>query len=370
MVDLRITHFHIYSFRLPLSQPLMTSEKIYSERSGLVIELGNDQGHSALGETSPLPGFSQEDGRAAQKQLEHLRAAVFGNAIPDGLEALCGGFDHWLGDLGLAPSVRFGFETAVLGLLASAQGVPLSDLLCDEPSRRVGVNGLLAGAPDAVINKLKKCLARGFRAFKLKVGRNGLDEDVCLAREVVSLMGRGATLRLDANRAWTPDQAVAFARQMEAEPIAYLEEPVGSLEMLKQLLKERTMSIPVALDESLLEMAPEDLSSWLEIKAAVLKPTLLGFEKTMRFARTAEHLGMTPVISSAFESGLGLTVLAHIASSLKTNDVPAGLDTLEWFAQDLLKSPLTIEHGELAVPALPNAVEALKDKLVQIVYDA
>ena len=129
------------------------------------------------------------------------------------------------------------------------------------------------------------------------------------------------------------------------------------------------MSLPLAIDESLLEMDPGNLLSCSGVKAVVLKPTLLGIEKTMQFAREALRVGMTPVISSAFESSVGITVLAQIASSLNQGDVPAGLDTLDWLAQDLLESPLPIEHGALAVPALPNVVEALNGHLLQVVDD-
>jgi O-succinylbenzoate synthase len=140
--------------------------------------------------------------------------------------------------------------------------------------------------------------------------------------------------------------------------------------MLTTLLKEPALSIPVALDESLLEMGPGDLSSWPTIKAVVLKPTLLGFEKTIQFSRSALHVGMTPVISSAFESGVGLKVLSQIASSLHGDHVPAGLDTLDWFAEDLLPTPLTIKDGKMVVSNLPASAEALKGHFLKVLHHA
>ena len=367
---MKISRFRICRFRLPLKEPLTINKKSLKERAGLLVELTNEQGCVAIGETSPLIGFSPENEQLAQRQLRRLRAEVDGSRIPEDLEVLCGGFDGWLGGFGLAPSVRFGFETAVLGLSAATKGLALPTLLCNKPSAVVCVNGLLAGTRQAVIAKAERLLAAGFRAFKLKVGRYALDKDVDLVRQLRDLIGHDAVLRLDANRAWNVEQTLAFARRLEGTPVDYLEEPVGSVEMLVSLLQEPAMSLPVALDESLVNMAPEDLASWSKIKAVVLKPTLLGFEKTIRFARTAMHLGMTPVVSSAFESGVGVTILAQIASSINQGKVPAGLDTLDRFAEDLLQTPLTIEHGELTVPALPNTVEGLKGKLVQIVDDA
>ena len=334
------------------------------------MELGNAQGDLALGETSPLPGFSAESLEQAKQQLTRLGESILGREVPESLEAQARGFDHWLRGYNLAPSVRFGFETAVLGLMAAAKGVALPALLSGEPSRIVPVNGLLSGTKSTIMERAKLLLTRGYNAFKLKVGRLSLDDDLAMVRELRSLLGDDVILRLDANRAWDMDQAVAFARGLSDTAIDYIEEPVKSFALLMQLAQEPLLSLPLAIDESLLEMEPEDLSGLPKMKAVVLKPTLLGFEKTMRFARTALEVGMTPVISSSFESGVGITVLAQIASSLNLGHVPAGLDTLDWFGEDLLVNAMQIENGRLAVPTLPNAVETLKGHLLQVADDA
>ena len=124
------------------------------------------------------------------------------------------------------------------------------------------------------------------------------------------------------------------------------------LPLLKQLIDEIGMVLPCALDESLLELTPDTLPSVSEIKAIVLKPTLLGFEKAMQFARSATGLGMIPVVSSTFESGVGLDALVHMAACVNATDVPVGLDTLDWFEEDLLVEPLRIETGALHVAEL------------------
>ena len=370
MADLKITHFKVYQFSLPLNRPLSVGEKSLRERTGLILELGNGQGDLALGETSPLTGFSPENLTQVRQQLATLRRSVLERTIPNGLEALSGGFDRWLKDQDLGPSVRFGFETAVLGLLAAATGVPLPEFLGTKGSRHVLVNGLLAGTKSANMERTKELLAQGYRAFKLKVGRLALEEDLEMVRALKSLVGEDAVLRLDANRAWKLDQALFFAAGLSGIDIDYLEEPVRSFDQLIQLCQEPAMDLPVALDESLLKLRPEDLPLCRNIKALVLKPTLLGFEKTMRFARRALDVDMTPVISSAFESGVGLTVLSQMAALLKLEHVPAGLDTSDWFDEDLLIKPPEIEKGKLPVSALPRTVQDLKGHLLQVIADA
>ena len=78
---------------------------------------------------------------------------------------------------------------------------------------------------------------------------------------------------------------------------------------------------------------------------------------------------MTPVISSAFESGVGLEALAQIAACVNTNDVPAGLDTLDMFEEDLRVDPLSIEGGKLSLRALPYVHQGVKQHMLKVRCD-
>ena len=370
MVGLKISRFQVFRFALPLSRPLTIGKDRLETRHGLILELGDSGGNLSLGEVSPLPGYSPETLEQAEQQLEGLGASIIGQELPENLAAQGGGSDGWLTDHKLAPSVRFGFETAVLGLIASAKGVNIPAILSKKPSPIIPVNGLLFGSKSAVMEKAKNHLASGYKAFKLKVGRLSLDDDLAMVQKLKDFLGNDVLLRLDANRAWDLDQAAAFAHGLSDTAIDYIEEPVKSFDLLMQLVQQPHVTLPLAVDESLLEMEPENLFGLSKIKAVVLKPTLLGFEKTIRFAKAALEVGMRPVISSAFESGVGITVLAQMASSLNLDQVPAGLDTLDWFGDDLHVNAVQIEKGSLAVPGLPSAVENLKGHLLQVVYDA
>ena len=77
------------------------------------------------------------------------------------------------------------------------------------------------------------------------------------------------------------------------------------------------------------------------VTALVLKPAVLGgFERTAQLAAWAAQRGMRAVVSSAFESGLGLSQLAQLAAALEAapgaRATQHGLATLSWFAEDVL----------------------------------
>ncbi len=364
---MRISAFDLFRFELPLRHPLVLRGHHLTKRAGLIIRLEDQDNRVSLGEVSPLPGFSREEMILVEDQLGRLREFVLGGELPGDLDGLSGGFEEWLGDLDLAPSVRFGFEAAVLGLSAAARRVPLCRLITDAPLNSISVNGLLVGPLDAVMKKAERLLEAGYKAFKLKVGQRSVEEDVAMVRALRKQIPEGVALRLDANRAWEMDEAVSFADALADVKVDYVEEPVKSLALLRRFAEVSGHSMPIALDESLVELTPEQLSFPERIQAVVLKPTLLGFEKAIRFARSATARGITPVVSAAFESGVGLGILAQMAVSINRNDVPAGLDTLDWLEEDLLETPMEINKGRLAVSALPHAAEALKGHLLRVI---
>jgi O-succinylbenzoate synthase len=329
------------------------------------VELRAGDDHVALGEVSPLPGLSCESLMEAEKDIQRLRFAVVGRHLPHGLGELAGGFENWLGSHHLSPSVRFGFESAVLGLLSAYRAVPLCRFISGSQRDAISVNGLLNGSPDQIMAKAERLLSKGYRAFKLKVGRRSTQEDAEITRKLRHLIGNKATLRLDANRAWSIDGAMAFAHAVSDCRIDYLEEPVKTLSLFRALIHAADIPLPLALDESLQEIKAEALPSFSGIEALILKPTLWGFERTVQTARRAKELGMTPVISSAFESGVGLEALAQIAACVNAKDVPAGLDTLDMFEEDLRGVPLPIEGGKLSLSALPFFHQGVKQHMLK-----
>ena len=67
----------------------------------------------------------------------------------------------------------------------------------------------------------------------------------------------------------------------------------------------------------------------------------------MDIARHAINVGMKPVISSSFESGLGLLALAELAACVSGRDTAAGLDTWRWLESDVLDGPFPVSGGRV-----------------------
>jgi len=315
-----------------------------------ILRLTGDQGQIGFGEASPLPGFSPEPVEKALDDLMRLRHAVVGSSYPVNLEELSGGFERWLGRYHLSASARFAFESAVLSMAAAGHTTDLRSLLSDSPRDTVTVNGLLAGSDETVLDEAHRLKEQGYRSLKLKVGRADVDQDIALVRLVREMVGPEVSLRLDANRAWTREQAMRFSERVRDAEIEYIEEPTHTLEEFRRL--GMSGDLPLALDESLLGLQPTDLRSFRSLRAVVVKPTGLGVERAAECARIAASAGALPVVTSCFESGVGVSILAQFATSLTSADIPVGLDTLRWFKSDILPESPIDDAGRIDLTTL------------------
>ena len=344
---MRIASFDLVPYRLPLAEPVVWSGRRHPARDGLLLRLWDDQGRAGWGDAAPLPGFSRETTREAEAALRALPPALDGQDLDArDLVRPRGGFHTALDAAGLPSSARFALDLALADLAAQDLGRTLPQALHPDPAVVLPLNGLLMGDRDAVVAGAGRLAAEGYAAVKLKVGRQAVADDAETVRAVSAALG-GAALRLDANRAWTAEQTAAFAHAVDGVPLDYLEEPTPSAGDHPALWLDT--GLPLALDETLQEPGGEaHLRGWAA--AAVLKPTLVGgLMAALRLAAAARAVGVRPVLSAAFESGVGLRGIAAVAAA--TGAEPAGLDTYRWLREDVVP-PLPLDRPRVDVAAL------------------
>jgi o-succinylbenzoate synthase len=363
---MKITGFDIYAYALPLARPLPRASAELRVRQGYLLVLQSDGHDVGIGEVAPVPGFSRETRQDVEAQLLGLRGKVLHRQVPDELEQLTWHFEAWLKSWKLSPSVRCGFEMAVLDLLAREQGVTLAGLLNAQAPDRVVFSGLLTGAIRRDIQlEAGPSLKQMVRSFKLKVGSSDIKADIDRVLLALDIIGQGR-LHLDANRAWRRAQAVNFTREIPRDRIDYLEEPLEAGEDLAEF--SRAGGFPLAFDETLRDAEPGVLPEVLTLKTLVLKPMILGgFERAMAWSRFAREQGLKVAVSSGFESAVGLGALAHFACA--AGDA-AGLDTGRWFDKDLTTETFTLKLGCLIPPAEPLEKDDIDFNLLTPVKDA
>lgn len=343
---MKLFSVELYRYQLKLNSPLLVKGRKSDIREGLIVRVQSSNSQEGFGEITPLSGFSQETLEDALDQMKSFKSFLLSESIPDHLEKMDERFENWLSRFNLLPSVRFGLEMAILNLLANQKQITLGKLLSDTHHENIRLSGLLQGTKQEVISELKKLLDQGYQSFKLKVGGN-LEEDIEKTLAVIKIINGKALLHLDANQNWNLNHAIQFVEEIGLASIEYVEEPFQDTNMIEEFVMRTT--VPVALDESFTGMNFDEIKSIDGVDLLILKPTMIGsIEKTFKYIKEGKRLALTMVISSMFESGIGVLTLANLAG-LTAHVNYAGIDTLKWFKEDLLLEPLQTKQGRMDI---------------------
>ena len=184
---------------VPLREPFATAAGVVSARDLLLLTIEDDDGIAGFGEAAALEPY---DGVST--------------------EAVAAALAERSGDGG-PPQARAAEEMARLDLEARRDGRPLGEL----GAEAIAVNRTLpAGPPDEVAARAEAGVRAGYSCFKLKVG---LPDDVDRVAAVRGAIGSWPALRLDANGAWRPEEAVERIAALEPYDIQLVEQPCTTL---------------------------------------------------------------------------------------------------------------------------------------------
>jgi O-succinylbenzoate synthase len=191
----------------------------------------------------------------------------------------------------------------------------------------------------------------GCRTAKVKVAEPGqtLAEDVARVEAVRRFLGPEGRIRLDANGAWTVDEAEHAIHAMAACDLEYVEQPCSSVEELAEIRKRVTyMDIPIAADESVRKAAdPLAVARAGAANILVLKAQPLG--GVAAALRIVSDAGLLTVISSALDTSVGISMGAHLAAAIPDLAFDCGLGTAALLASDVTEQPLLPVNGAIPV---------------------
>jgi O-succinylbenzoate synthase len=190
--------------------------------------------------------------------------------------------------------------------------------------------------------------ASGCRTAKVKVAERGqrLLDDTARLEAVRDALGRGGRVRIDANGAWSVDQARYAISKLARFDLEYVEQPCATVEELAQL--RRRVDVPIAADESIrLAEDPYRVAVLEAADIAVLKVQPLGGVQAC--LTIAERIGLPVVVSSAVETSIGLAAGVALAAALPELPYACGLATTSLLTGDVVADPLVAVAGRIAV---------------------
>ncbi len=317
-------------YTLIFRETAITSRQKMNVKDTFLLRL-SDGSKTAIGEVPLFRGLSAEDTPDFEHRLQTFCKEKATAQAPS--------------------SIRFGYETASAALASGSQ-----EKLFDTPWSRgetgIRINGLIwMGDRRTMARRIREKLDNGFRCVKLKIGGIDFADELGLLKYIRSEFGpEDVELRLDANGAFTPENAYDRLGYLSELTIHSIEQPIRAGQWCAMAELCAKSPIPIALDEELIGLhTDEEKQALLDaIRPAyiILKPSLCGgLAEADQWIELAEKRRIGWWATSALESDLGLNAIAQWVSK-RNPEMPQGLGTGRLYTNNFT-SPLELRGEEL-----------------------
>jgi len=328
----------IADYALPMRDSWPSAEGPIRVRRGAILILEEEDGRLGLGETAPWPGFGLES-LASSKAALALAAKRLIGLPPDEYLKSASELPR-LAPVAAAPCARHAIDLALHDLAARRAGISIARLLGgDAAVGEVSANAVIPRATAARSAALaRQAIEAGAATIKLKVGGAPLSEDLARLLAVRAEIGAEARLRIDANQAWSENEAIEALSAMRPSDLEYCEQPVAAAAVESLARVRAAAGVAIAADESVRDLATA--RKILDAGAAdvlIVKPMALGgLHAAHAIAMLARERGAEVVVTSLLESAVGRAGAAHLAASLGATQHAHGVAADQALERDLV----------------------------------
>ena len=305
-----------------------TSRETMTQKPTWFLRLRADDGSEALGECALFHGLSADDcpDHVFERRLNDLCHALADGASYEEIRDRFA--DH--------SALLTGLETAWLSLKNGGLVAP-SPFTAGQSD--IAINGLVwMGSHDEMLERINSKLDEGFTTIKLKIGGINFDDELALLQSIRNrYTPEQIELRLDANGAFKPGEALARLERLSRFTIHSIEQPIAARQPGAMAEICRNSPIPVALDEELIGVKSNaekaELLDFICPQYIILKPTLCGgISAASQWVNLARQREIGSWYTSALESNVGLSAIAQAAfAEYGADAMPQGLGTGELY---------------------------------------
>lgn len=324
-------------YKLPLKHTFTIAHQSRDVQDTLIVKLIDKNGLYGLGEstTNPFYGISLENMQAClgevSRMLEELES-IHPEELWEKTKS------YFKGN----PFAQCALDMAAWDLYAKKQDKKLYELLHLNPDNIPLTNFTIGIAPiPKMIEKMKEL---DWPIYKIKLGT---DHDL----DIVKALRKhtDAVFRIDANCAWTADQAIAFSKALAELNVEFMEQPLPKDDFQGMKKVYANSALPVIADESCI--IEEDVKKchghFHGINVKLVKAG--GISPGLRMLHQAKSLGMKTMVGCMTESSVGISAIAHIAPLLDYVD----MDGAMLLAHDIA-SGVTISPDQVTFPDRPG----------------
>ncbi len=328
---------------LKLTTPFRISRGVQNTASNVIVRIQHNEA-VGYGEAAP----SKYYGETRETVLACL--ATFADSLGDDpflIEDVMTYLDHLIGR---NPAAKAAVDMALYDLVGKLLGVPLYKLLGLNPEKTAQTSFTLGiDTPD---NMAKKALlARDYPILKIKVGTPHDLDNLKAIREVSS-----AAIRVDANTAWTPKEAIQMITALAPYQIEFVEQPIPPSDLAGLRLIREHVPIPIIVDESCI--AVEDIPRLAEcvdgVNFKLMKSS--GITHVLKMIHVARAHNLRVMIGCMIESSLAITAAAHLTPLVDYADLDGNL----LIDNDPFEG-VKVVNGKLVLPDAPGLGVKSKD---------
>ncbi|WP_420553067.1 o-succinylbenzoate synthase [Tenacibaculum aiptasiae] len=299
----------------------------------------SEKGKKGYGECGLFRGLSADDRDNYEEKLQWV------------CQNIHLGLENLLVETIKFPSIQFGLEQAFLSLKGD-NPFELYPSKFSQGIDNISINGLIWMGDKAFMQQqIKDKLQQGFTTIKMKIGAIDFDTEIELLKSIrKEFSPKEIELRVDANGAFTPENALGKLERLSELEMHSIEQPIkqGQWQEMAKLCEKTPLDI--ALDEELIGVfSKEDKEKCIETikpQYIILKPSLVGgFKGSEEWISIANKYKAGNWITSALESNIGLNAIAQWTYTLN-NALPQGLGTGSLFTNNI-ESPLEVSKGSL-----------------------
>ena len=310
---MKITQVKLGRISVPLRTPFKTALRTVNSVEDIVVEIHTDTGAVGYGEAPPTGAVTGDTTGAILGALrDHIIKTIVGREV-DALEELLQDVNRCVVK---NTSAKAAVDMALWDLYGQLCGLPVCKLLGSSRRQIVTDITISVNDPEEMARDALDAVARGYETLKIKVGANPA-LDVERLKAVRRAVGGGVGIRIDANQAWKPKQAVSLLNQMQEQglEIELVEQPVHAHDLEGMRYVTQRSYVPVLADESV--FSPEDAVKIMQMGAADLINIKLmkcgGLYNALKIASAAEIYGVECMIGCMLEAKISVNAAAHLA---------------------------------------------------------
>ncbi|MBH98441.1 MAG: mandelate racemase [Rhodospirillaceae bacterium] len=348
------------SISVPMNRPLGTSSATMDKAPFLLLDLYTDEGvvgHAHI--------FCYRDFAAPliRKAVEVAGELLVGAPLqPEIIKNICGSYFMLLGNQGIVGMAISGLDVACWDALAKASGLPLSQYLGSDiqslsayNSNGLSISSNLADKI-AIAEEAQALLEQGFKALKIRLGREDHAEDVKAVKAVREVISSGTALMSDYNQALSLSEALERGLDLQQEGLYWIEEPLPYQDLEGNAQVVKTLQVPIQNGENY--SSPDFLSLAMKMKSMdYIMIDLMRIGGVSGWMQAAELAKEADLLLS---SHLYPEVSAHLLAASTTSH---WLEYIDW-AEIFIAEPVSISDGIVKISASVGTGVAWQEDVV------